>query len=62
LPDRLSAHPSVQPSVKKFSSFLPAKISSISAAVPARHEGRIAIVTNVGRNAMDGSARKDEAR
>jgi hypothetical protein len=51
----------VQPSRKKYSASPFAKISSISAAVPARQEGRIAIVTNVGRNAMDGSARQDEA-
>jgi hypothetical protein len=58
LPDGLFCDTSVQPRAQKYSASRFAKISTTTAAVPARHEGRIAIVTNVGRNAMDGSARK----
>src|SRR5215216_6677314 len=46
----------VQPSPQKYTSSLRPQITPTSQPVPARQEGRIAIVTDVGRNAVDAAA------
>jgi hypothetical protein len=46
----------VHPFAQKYSCFRAAQISTTHAAIPARQEGRIAIVTNVGWNAVDAAA------
>ena len=46
----------VQPSPRKYTSSRGPQISRTSPPVPARQEGRIAIVTDVGRNAVDAAA------
>jgi hypothetical protein len=46
----------VQPSLQKYTSSLRPQISPTTSPVPARQEGRIAIVTDVGRNAVDAAA------
>jgi hypothetical protein len=48
LPDGLASHSPVQPLSQKYSCSLQTQITSISAAIPSRTEGRIAIVTDVG--------------
>jgi len=48
LPDRLFNASPVQPLSQKYSCSLPTQITFISAAIPSRTEGRIAIVTDVG--------------
>jgi hypothetical protein len=46
----------VQPSPQKYTSSPHHQITPTSPPVPARQEGRIAIVTDVGRNAVDAAA------
>jgi hypothetical protein len=46
----------VQSSPQKYTSSRRPQISPTSQPVPARQEGRIAIVTDVGRNAVDAAA------
>jgi hypothetical protein len=46
----------VQLSLQKYISSRCPQISPTSQPVPARQEGRIAIVTDVGRNAVDAAA------
>jgi hypothetical protein len=46
----------VQPSLQKYTSSRRPQISPTTPPVPARQEGRIAIVTDVGRNAVDAAA------
>ena len=46
----------VQPSPRKYTSSRRPQITRTSQPVPARQEGRIAIVTDVGRNAVDAAA------
>ena len=46
----------VQPSLQKYTSSRFPQISPTTPPVPARQEGRIAIVTDVGRNAVDAAA------
>ena len=43
----------VQPSFEKYSRSLLTQITSISLAVPSHTEGRFAIVTDAGRDAVD---------
>jgi hypothetical protein len=50
----------VKPQNKKYFAFSEGQISTISVAIPTRSEGRIMIVTNVGRGAMDAKAATDE--
>jgi hypothetical protein len=60
LPDRLFRHSCVQPSFEKFS---PSRFTQISFITPAVHptEGRIAIVTDAGLDAMDAGGAADES-
>jgi hypothetical protein len=46
---------------KKYSGFPKWQIRSISAAVPSHSEGRFAIVTNAGRDAVDANHATDES-
>jgi hypothetical protein len=46
----------VQPALQKYTSSRRPQISPTTPLVPARQEGRIAIVTDVGRNAVDAAA------
>jgi hypothetical protein len=50
----------VQSPRQKYSCSLPTQITCISLAVSSRTEGRLAIVTNVGRDAVDVRWRVDE--
>jgi hypothetical protein len=50
----------VQSHLKKYSDFPKTQITSISTTVPPRHEGRLAIVTDAGRDAVDASGASDE--
>jgi hypothetical protein len=52
--------PPVQSSIKKYSVFRPAQISSLSATVRFPKEGRLAIVTNAEPDAMDAGGVADE--
>jgi hypothetical protein len=45
---------------KKYFAFPEGRNSGISVAIPSRQEGRIMIVTNVGRVAVDAEAATDE--
>jgi hypothetical protein len=57
LPDGLSGNSAVQSSLEKYSAFPVAKISTRLEPAPSRPiEGRIAIVTVAGRDAMDAAA------
>jgi hypothetical protein len=49
LPDGQITGPPVQPFSQKYSGFLFTQITSTSTAIPHPQEGRIAIVTDVGR-------------
>ena len=53
LPDRLLCRWCVQPLCKKYFRSRATQITFTSIAVPSRSEGRIAIVTNAGRIAVD---------
>ena len=50
----------VQSFSQKYSCFRPPQIIFRTLAVPSRQEGRFAIVTNAGRDAMDVSSFFDE--
>ena len=50
----------VQPFVQKYSDFQKTQIRCISIPVPSHSEGRLAIVTDAGRDAMDAGQRTDE--
>ena len=50
----------VKPRNKKYFAFPESQIRTISIAIPSRSEGRIMIVANVGRGAMDAKAATDE--
>jgi hypothetical protein len=52
----------VQSHLKKYSASPQTQISNTSPVVPSRYEGRLAIVTNAGRDAVDALALKDERR
>jgi hypothetical protein len=60
LPDRLFRHCCVQPFFEKYSSF---RFTQINFITPAVHptEGRIAIVTDAGLDAMDAGGAADES-
>jgi hypothetical protein len=60
LPDGLSRHSCVQPSFEKFSA---SRFTQINFITPAVHptEGRIAIVTDAGLDAMDAGGAADES-
>jgi len=45
--------PSVQPSLQKYSDFPKTQITFVTLAIPSHSEGRFAIVTNAGRDALD---------
>jgi hypothetical protein len=47
--------------LKKYSGFPKTQITSISAAVPSHSEGRFAIVTNAGRDALAARSAEDES-
>ena len=51
-----SPQKSVQPLCGKYSSCRPAQITGISPRIPSHSEGRIAIVTNAGWDAVDAAA------
>jgi len=53
LPDGLFGDLAVQPSLQKYFGSRLTQITSISTAVPPHTEGRIAIVTSAGRDAVD---------
>jgi hypothetical protein len=53
LPDGRSRQFGVQPLLKKYSAFPKTQITCISTAVPSQSEGRFAIVTDAGRDAVD---------
>jgi hypothetical protein len=46
----------VKPLAQKYSASVFAQITFLSAAVPSHSEGRFAIVTNAGRDAVDAEA------
>src|SRR6266446_3194423 len=50
----------VKPRLQKYFCFLPTQIRCMIRAVPFRQEGRIAIVTNAGRDAVDAVSALDE--
>jgi hypothetical protein len=52
----------VQPHRKKYFCFLPTQITGLFLAIPALSEGRIAIVTNVGRGCGGRECAFDEQR
>ena len=56
LPDGQIAHFAVQPRALKNFASLFAQITFMSATVPSHQEGRLAIVTNAGRDAVDAEA------
>jgi hypothetical protein len=53
LPDEQIGNSAVQPRSQKYSASRFAQINSRSPAVSSHQEGRLAIVTNAGRDAMD---------
>jgi hypothetical protein len=59
LPDGLSGDMSVQPHLQKYSASRLTQINSISPAVPSLR-GALAIVTDVGRDAVDAGSALDE--
>jgi hypothetical protein len=56
LPDGQIGDLAVQPRAQKYYASVLAQITFISAAVPSHSEGRFAIVTNAGRDAVDADA------
>ena len=56
LPDGQFFDPGVQSPLQKYSASRLTQIKSISTVVPSLSEGRFAIVTNVGRDAVDADA------
>jgi hypothetical protein len=50
----------VQPRLQKYSGSLLTQITCISLAIPSHTEGRLAIVTDAGRDAVDVRWRVDE--
>jgi hypothetical protein len=50
----------VQSPSQKYSGSLLTQITSTSSAVPSHSKGRLAIVTNAGRDAMDAGGAEDE--
>jgi len=50
----------VKPRLQKYFCFLPTQISSLIRPVSSHTEGRIAIVTNAGRDAVDAGSALDE--
>jgi hypothetical protein len=52
----------VNPHLQKYFCFRRPQISDISLSIPCRSEGRIMIVANVGRDAVDVEAPFDEGR
>src|ERR1700730_902580 len=56
LPGGRRADFSVQPPTQKYSGFPKTQITAISTAVSSHSKGRIAIVTNAGRDAVDAAA------
>jgi len=52
----------VKPQNKKYFAFPEGRNSGISVAIPSREEGRIMIVTNVGRVAVDAGSADNERR
>ncbi len=61
LPDGLFCKFAVQPSLQKFSAFAVGQITFTNSPVHPT-EGRIAIVTDAGLDAMDAAATRDERR
>ena len=47
---------------KNISAFLPTQITCLFLAIPSHTEGRFAIVTDVGRDAVDADGAFDERR
>ena len=60
MPDRQISDLPVQPHLKKHSCFRRTQIKFRTPAIPSQPEGRFAIVTNAGRDAVDASGAKDE--
>jgi hypothetical protein len=56
LPDGQISHLAVQPRLQKYSASPPTQINSRTFAIPSHTEGRIAIVTDAGRDAVDAAA------
>jgi hypothetical protein len=52
---------SVQPPLQKYFASPVGQINSITPAVPPDTEGRLAIVTDAGRDAVDADGAKDES-
>jgi len=61
LPVGLFGGSPVQSHLQKYFHFSPTQINSISIAVSFPHEGRIAIVTDAERDAVDADGAKDES-
>jgi hypothetical protein len=61
LPDRLSRNFRVQPPREKFLAFAVGQITFTNSSRPASLEGRLAIVTDARRDAMDASGASDES-
>jgi hypothetical protein len=59
LPDGQISELPVQPHLQKYFPSLLTQISSLSRAVLFRQEGRLAIVTDVGQDAVDAAASGD---
>jgi hypothetical protein len=55
-PKRFNAIPPVQPPREKFSAFAVGQITFINSPRPVPREGRLAIVTDAGRDAVDADA------
>ena len=51
----------VQSCLQKYSALVSAQITHMSFAIPLLHEGRFAIVTDVGRDAVDAGGATDES-
>jgi hypothetical protein len=51
----------VQSCLQRYSTSFFAQITFTTAAIPLLHKGRFAIVTNVGRDAVDAGGAKDES-
>jgi|GraSoi2013_115cm_1033766.scaffolds.fasta_scaffold148000_2 hypothetical protein len=61
LPDGQISELAVQSLSQKYSCFHLTQITSISVAIPSHTEGRLAIVTDAGRDAVDAGGAKDES-
>jgi hypothetical protein len=60
LPKQINLIPPVQSLSKKYFCFLPSQITGLFPAVPSHFEGRLAIVTDAGRDAVDAGGADNE--